>query len=91
MKKLFSLHYPFAFVVFMVFYLIFLAEVYFLMQTIVPLIHCLGRGLCSDGIDALVRIGKFKYRNFLDLLATLELISNYLLYIQVAFSVKTSL
>lgn len=26
-------------------------------QTILPLIHCFGKGLCSDGIDALVRIG----------------------------------
>ncbi|KAK7391080.1 hypothetical protein VNO78_19430 [Psophocarpus tetragonolobus] len=26
-------------------------------QTILPLIHCFGRGLCADGIDVLVRIG----------------------------------
>uniref|UniRef100_K7LL71 BEACH domain-containing protein n=1 Tax=Glycine max TaxID=3847 RepID=K7LL71_SOYBN len=26
-------------------------------QTILPLVHCFGKGLCSDGIDVLVRIG----------------------------------
>ncbi|XP_052207583.1 protein GFS12 [Diospyros lotus] len=26
-------------------------------QTILPLIHCYGKGLCADGIDVLVRIG----------------------------------
>ncbi|KAL5564623.1 hypothetical protein UlMin_027787 [Ulmus minor] len=26
-------------------------------QTILPLIHCFGKGLCTDGIDVLVRIG----------------------------------
>ncbi|CAL4963842.1 unnamed protein product [Urochloa decumbens] len=26
-------------------------------QTILPLIHCFGKGLCADGIDTLVRIG----------------------------------
>lgn len=26
-------------------------------QTILPLIHCFGKGLCSDGVDVLVRIG----------------------------------
>lgn len=26
-------------------------------QTILPLIHCFGKGLCSEGIDVLVRIG----------------------------------
>ncbi|KAK4800385.1 hypothetical protein SAY86_020872 [Trapa natans] len=26
-------------------------------QTILPLIHCFGKGLCPDGIDALIRIG----------------------------------
>ncbi|OVA13544.1 BEACH domain [Macleaya cordata] len=26
-------------------------------QTILPLIHCFGKGLCADGIDVLVRIG----------------------------------
>lgn len=26
-------------------------------QTILPLIHCFGKGLCSDGIDVIVRIG----------------------------------
>ncbi|KAI3730170.1 hypothetical protein L6452_18847 [Arctium lappa] len=26
-------------------------------QTILPLIHCFGKGLCSDGIDTIVRIG----------------------------------
>lgn len=27
------------------------------LQTILPLIHCFGKGLCADGIDTLVRIG----------------------------------
>ncbi|XP_027364053.1 protein GFS12 [Abrus precatorius] len=26
-------------------------------QTILPLVHCFGKGLCADGIDVLVRIG----------------------------------
>lgn len=26
-------------------------------QTVLPLIHCFGKGLCADGIDTLVRIG----------------------------------
>ncbi|XP_057424012.1 protein GFS12 isoform X2 [Lotus japonicus] len=26
-------------------------------QTILPLVHCFGKGLCSDGLDVLVRIG----------------------------------
>ncbi|KAK6265211.1 hypothetical protein QUC31_016048 [Theobroma cacao] len=28
-------------------------------QTILPLIHCFGKGLCPDGIDVLVRIGSY--------------------------------
>lgn len=28
-----------------------------LFQTILPLINCFGKGICTDGIDALVRIG----------------------------------
>ena len=27
------------------------------MQTVLPLIHCFGKGLCADGIETLVRIG----------------------------------
>ncbi|XXG84663.1 hypothetical protein AAC387_Pa10g2131 [Persea americana] len=34
-------------------------------QTILPLIHCFGKGLCSDGIDALVRIGGLLGENFI--------------------------
>ncbi|KAL6990175.1 Protein gfs12 [Sarracenia purpurea var. burkii] len=33
-------------------------------QTILPLIHCFGKGLCSDGIDVLVRIGGLLGVNF---------------------------
>ncbi|CAL5423981.1 unnamed protein product [Camellia sinensis] len=33
-------------------------------QTILPLIHCFGKGLCSDGIDVLVRIGSLLGENF---------------------------
>ncbi|KAI7984174.1 Protein GFS12 [Camellia lanceoleosa] len=33
-------------------------------QTILPLIHCFGKGLCSDGIDVLVRIGGLLGENF---------------------------
>uniref|UniRef100_A0A7N0UW20 BEACH domain-containing protein n=1 Tax=Kalanchoe fedtschenkoi TaxID=63787 RepID=A0A7N0UW20_KALFE len=34
-------------------------------QTIVPLIQCFGKGLCSDGIDVLVRIGGSFGENFI--------------------------
>ncbi|KAJ8766259.1 hypothetical protein K2173_022318 [Erythroxylum novogranatense] len=34
-------------------------------QTILPLIRCFGKGLCSDGIDALVRIGGLLGQNFI--------------------------
>ena len=34
------------------------------LQTVVPLIYCFGKGLCADGIDALVRIGIFYYLFF---------------------------
>ncbi|KAK6913623.1 BEACH domain [Dillenia turbinata] len=34
-------------------------------QTIMPLIQCFGRGLCTDGIDALVRIGGLFGENFI--------------------------
>ncbi|KAL3505559.1 hypothetical protein ACH5RR_030941 [Cinchona calisaya] len=34
-------------------------------QTILPLIHCLGKGLCDDGIDAVVRIGCLFGENFI--------------------------
>ncbi|XAR49747.1 hypothetical protein NMG60_11033036 [Bertholletia excelsa] len=33
-------------------------------QTILPLIHCFGKGLCSDGIDVLIRIGSLLGENF---------------------------
>ncbi|KAF8401232.1 hypothetical protein HHK36_012163 [Tetracentron sinense] len=33
-------------------------------QTILPLIHCFGKGLCTDGIDVLVRIGGLLGENF---------------------------
>ncbi|CAO2838377.1 unnamed protein product [Amaranthus hypochondriacus] len=33
-------------------------------QTVVPLIYCFGKGLCADGIDALVRIGAVLGENF---------------------------
>ncbi|XP_058076652.1 protein GFS12 isoform X3 [Magnolia sinica] len=33
-------------------------------QTILPLIHCFGKGICTDGIDALVRIGGLLGENF---------------------------
>uniref|UniRef100_A0A5B6YV66 Putative inactive serine/threonine-protein kinase lvsG n=1 Tax=Davidia involucrata TaxID=16924 RepID=A0A5B6YV66_DAVIN len=33
-------------------------------QTILPLIHCFGKGLCSDGTDVLVRIGGLFGENF---------------------------
>ncbi|XP_059632013.1 protein GFS12 isoform X2 [Cornus florida] len=33
-------------------------------QTILPLIHCFGKGLCNDGIDVLVRIGGLFGENF---------------------------
>ncbi|XP_043709204.1 protein GFS12 isoform X1 [Telopea speciosissima] len=33
-------------------------------QTILPLIHCFGKGLCPDGIDVLVRIGGLFGENF---------------------------
>jgi len=31
-----------------------------LLQTILPLIYCFGKGLCADGIDALIRIGNMQ-------------------------------
>nr|XP_027120938.1 protein GFS12-like [Coffea arabica] len=34
-------------------------------QTIIPLIHCLGKGLSDDGIDAVVRIGCLFGENFI--------------------------
>ncbi|KAG1326115.1 putative protein GFS12 [Cocos nucifera] len=34
-------------------------------QTILPLIHSFGKGLCADGIDALVRIGGLLGENFI--------------------------
>ncbi|XP_065863926.1 protein GFS12 [Euphorbia lathyris] len=34
-------------------------------QTILPLIHCFGKGLCPDGIDALVRIGGLLGESFI--------------------------
>ncbi|WCJ23220.1 protein serine/threonine kinase protein tyrosine kinase ATP binding protein kinase [Euphorbia peplus] len=34
-------------------------------QTILPLIHCFGKGLCPDGIDALVRIGGLLAESFI--------------------------
>ncbi|PON68424.1 Regulatory associated protein of TOR [Parasponia andersonii] len=34
-------------------------------QTILPLIHCFGKGLCSDGIDVLVRIGSLLGETFI--------------------------
>lgn len=33
-------------------------------QTILPLIHCFGKGLCADGINTLVRIGGLLGENF---------------------------
>lgn len=33
-------------------------------QTILPLIHCYGKGLCSDGIDVVIRIGGLFGENF---------------------------
>ncbi|KAM7463204.1 hypothetical protein LguiA_031325 [Lonicera macranthoides] len=33
-------------------------------QTIFPLIHCFGKGLCNDGIDVVVRIGGLFGENF---------------------------
>lgn len=27
------------------------------LQTILPIVHCFGKGVCPDGIDTLVRIG----------------------------------
>ncbi|PSR97851.1 hypothetical protein CEY00_Acc24500 [Actinidia chinensis var. chinensis] len=33
-------------------------------QTILPLIHCFGKGLCSDGIEVLVRLGGLLGENF---------------------------
>ncbi|KAM7279370.1 hypothetical protein ACFE04_006504 [Oxalis oulophora] len=33
-------------------------------QTIFPLIHCFGKGLCSDGIDVLIRIGNLLGETF---------------------------
>ncbi|XP_062111026.1 protein GFS12 [Humulus lupulus] len=34
-------------------------------QTSLPLIHCFGKGLCSDGIDVLVRIGSLLGETFI--------------------------
>eukprot|EP00257_Ricinus_communis_P016496 XP_015574682.1 protein GFS12 [Ricinus communis] len=34
-------------------------------QTILPLIHCFGKGLCPDGIDVLVRIGGLLGESFI--------------------------
>ncbi|CBI25946.3 unnamed protein product, partial [Vitis vinifera] len=34
-------------------------------QTVLPLIHCFGKGLCTDGIDVLVRIGGLFGENFI--------------------------
>lgn len=34
-------------------------------QTILPLIHCFGKALCADGIDALIRIGVVLGDNFI--------------------------
>ncbi|KAK9287648.1 hypothetical protein L1049_016085 [Liquidambar formosana] len=34
-------------------------------QTILPLLHCFGKGLCTDGIDVLVRIGGLLGENFI--------------------------
>lgn len=34
-------------------------------QTVLPLIHCFGKGLCTDGIDVLVRIGGLLGGNFI--------------------------
>ncbi|KAL7197332.1 hypothetical protein ACSBR2_019972 [Camellia fascicularis] len=35
-----------------------------LIDTILPLIHCFGKGVCSDGINVLVRIGGLLEENF---------------------------
>ncbi|KAF5947185.1 hypothetical protein HYC85_013142 [Camellia sinensis] len=35
-------------------------------QTILSLIHCFGKGVCSDGINVLVRIGGLLEENFVD-------------------------
>lgn len=32
-----------------------------LLQTILPLMACFGKGLCADGTDAIVRIGIYCY------------------------------
>lgn len=37
----------------------------FVNQTILPLVHCFGKGLCSDGIDVLVRIGILSLLTFI--------------------------
>ncbi|XVE82350.1 hypothetical protein DITRI_Ditri15bG0141500 [Diplodiscus trichospermus] len=34
-------------------------------QTILPLIHCFGKGLCADGLDVLVRIGGLLGESFI--------------------------
>jgi len=34
-----------------------LANLIIMSQTILPIIHSFGKGLCADGIDALARIG----------------------------------
>lgn len=64
------------------------ANLIIIIQTILPIIHSFGKGLCADGIDALIRIGSttlfymiFIYFNFyiyffnycLDFLSVLDL------------------
>lgn len=41
-------------------------------QTILPLLHCFGKGLSDDGIDVLVRIGNDKFSS-VDLCSDLQI------------------
>lgn len=38
-----------------------LTKIFILGQTILPLMHCFGKGLGPDGIDVLIRIGMLSY------------------------------
>ncbi|KAK9672098.1 hypothetical protein RND81_12G076200 [Saponaria officinalis] len=46
-------------------------------QTILPLIQCFGKGLCSDGVDALVRIGVVLGEDFI-ITQILPLLKNFI-------------
>ncbi|KAK1278106.1 hypothetical protein QJS04_geneDACA015830 [Acorus gramineus] len=60
-------------------------------QTILPLFHCFGKGLCADGIDALVRIDSFLTLDGLVSLLPKEAILKELIQDQICIPVRVLL